>query len=170
MEQDHPCAGPEVDCQEHISLWQAVPRFFYLFFSLWWTGHLSIVFPCLRPEIWDRLQQHASLRAVWRMNQFFKILSLIYTVINKKTYTYMLNYMCSQYLYIYKYIIPYCIWKYIKINIYLELCSYIANIYSHINVTIWAPYMLTYISQYMESGNSWCIIQYIVIYYHNVLF
>ncbi len=32
MEQDHPCAGPEVDCQEHISLWQAVPRLFYLFF------------------------------------------------------------------------------------------------------------------------------------------
>ncbi len=36
--------------------------------------------------------------------------------------------------------------------------SYIANTYSHINVTIWAPYMLTYIPQY------------IVMYYHNVLF
>ncbi len=59
---------------------------------------------------------------------------------------------------------------YIKINIYLELCSYIANTYSHINVTIWAPYMLTYIPQYMESGNFLCIIQYIVTYYHNVLF
>ncbi len=56
-----------------------------------------------------------------------------------------------------------------KINMYLESWSYIVNTYSHINMTIWAPYMLTYIPQYMESGNSLCIIQYIVIYYHNVL-
>ncbi len=52
----------------------------------------------------------------------------------------------------------------------MELCSYIANTYSHINVTIWAPYMLTYFAQYVESSNSLCIIQYIIIYYHSVLF
>ncbi len=48
----------------------------------------------------------------------------------------------------------------------LELCSYTANTYSHINVTIWVQYMLTYIPQYIKRGNSWCIVQYIVIYYY----